>query len=62
MFGFPMGIGYLLMSGCFGTGYQENDPCYNLATPLDRCVNQIDAANFIGVGFDLTKSYTSESR
>ena len=57
-----MGIGNLLMSGCFGTGYQENDPCYKLAVPLSRCSEQLDAANFIGVGFDVTKSYTSESR
>ena len=62
VFGYPMGVGNLLMSGCFGKGYQPNDPCYKLAIPLSRCVNQIDAANFIGVGFDVTGSYTSESR
>ena len=52
----------LMMSGCFGSGYTRSDPCYKLAPPLHRCVKKIESANFIGVGFDVTESYTSESR
>ena len=57
-----MGAGMVLMAGCYGRNYKKNDPCYKLATPVQRCSELIDAANFIGVGFDITKSYTSESR
>ena len=25
---YPAGVGNVLMNGCWGTGYQEGDPCY----------------------------------
>ena len=59
---YPFGAGNLLMSGCFGTDYKANDPCYELAIPIDQCPTQIDAANFIGAGYDATLSYSAESR
>lgn len=62
VFAYPMGVGNLMMSGCFGTGYQKGDPCYENIRFIDRCTEQIDAANFIGVGYDITGGYSSESR
>ena len=59
---YPFGAGNLMMSGCFGTDYKANDPCYELAIPIDQCPTQIDAANFIGVGYDTTLGYSSEAR
>ena len=61
-YAYPMGAGYMMMSGCFGSNYKKGDPCYAALRKVSRCVNQIDSANFIGVGFDITKSYSAESR
>jgi hypothetical protein len=62
VFAYPMGVGNYLMSGCFGSGYQPGDPCYENLRFKTRCAEQIDSANFIGVGYDITKTYSSESR
>ena len=48
----PMGVGMALMNGCYGSGYLPGDPCYVYVRPADNCPNLIDAAAFIGVGFD----------
>ena len=58
----PMGVGVAMMNGCFGSGYQEGDPCYTSARFATRCINMLDAAAFIGVGFDGRGYYSSESR
>ena len=58
----PKGVGMAIMNRCYGTGYQKGDPCYELATAKGICLNQIDAANFIGVGFDGRGYYSAESR
>ena len=58
----PMGVGMALMNGCFGSGYKKGDPCYSNARFIKRCINILDAANFIGVGFDGRGYYSSESR
>ena len=57
-----MGIGFALMSGCFGTGYKQSDPCFNYVGVTENCVNQHESANFIGVGFDGRGFYSSDSR
>ena len=36
-FTYPAGIGGVLMNGCWGTDYKENDPCYNSKTTEDNC-------------------------
>ena len=58
----PMGVGMALMNGCFGSGYQKGDPCYDEARFATECLNMLDAAAFIGVGFDGRGYYSSESR
>ena len=58
----PMGVGMAMMNGCYGSGYQAGDPCYDMARTKKICYDQIDAANFIGVGFDGRGHYSSESR
>ena len=58
----PMGVGVAMMNGCFRTGYQPGDPCYEAARFATRCINMLDAAGFIGVGFDGRGYYSSESR
>ena len=58
----PMGAGFAMMNGCFGSGYQEGDPCYDFARMSPICLNMLDAAAFIGVGFDGRGLYSSESR
>ena len=35
---FPMGIGGVMMNGCWGTGYKANDPCYNAKTTSTICL------------------------
>ena len=59
---YPHGVGFALMNGCFGSQYQEGDPCYDSKWMSTKCLNQIDAANFIGVGFDGRGFYSSDSR
>ena len=34
---YPAGIGGALMNGCYGSGYQERDPCYRLKRPSGIC-------------------------
>ncbi|EDO42797.1 predicted protein [Nematostella vectensis] len=59
---YPSGLGSVVMNGCWGTGYTENDPCYNAMEKTTQCRNMIDGAAFIGVGFDLRGEYSPESR
>ena len=59
---YPLGTGMAIMSGCYGSNYQKFDQCYQFSRGTTRCVDQIDAANFIGVGFDGRGLYSSESR
>ena len=40
------------MNGCYMTGYQPGDYCYQFKREVTKCIEQMDAANFIGVGFD----------
>jgi len=41
---YPMGVGGLLMNGCFGTNYQPGDPCYEARWKTTLClVRQADS-------------------
>ncbi|XP_066274625.1 uncharacterized protein [Branchiostoma lanceolatum] len=59
---YPMGVGPMLMNGCFGTGYEIGDPCYDAFVPLEACANIIDGATFLGTGFDGRGEYSTDSR
>ncbi|XP_078599632.1 uncharacterized protein LOC144874877 [Branchiostoma floridae x Branchiostoma japonicum] len=59
---YPMGVGPLLMNGCFQTNYAEGDPCYEAFVPIEACANIIDGATFLGVGFDGRGEYSTDSR
>ena len=61
-FTYPAGLGPLLMNGCFGTGYKPGDPCYANKRLSTKCLNMMEAANYVGVGFDGTGAYTHASR
>ena len=34
---YPAGIGQAIMNGCYGTGYELNDPCYQSRTDAGIC-------------------------
>ena len=38
---YPAGLGNVIMNGCYGTGYQETDPCYVAKWALDACLVSI---------------------
>ncbi|KAI8520941.1 hypothetical protein Bbelb_006950, partial [Branchiostoma belcheri] len=59
---YTSGLGPIMMSGCFGTGYVEGDPCFEAFVPIEACANIIDGATFLGVGFDGRGVYSSDSR
>ena len=61
-FAYPAGMGNVMMNGCFGTGYQPTDPCSRARIPKATCRNMIDAAAFVGVGFDGRGGYNAQSR
>eukprot|EP00058_Branchiostoma_floridae_P003059 XP_002588547.1 hypothetical protein BRAFLDRAFT_122359 [Branchiostoma floridae] len=61
-FTYPVGLGPVLMNGCFGTGYKNGDPCWKAKIPRTGCPNMIDGATYLGVGFDGRGVYSSESR
>ena len=46
---YPAGVGFALMNGCFGRDYKPGDPCYADKRLSTICLDQIDAANFIGI-------------
>ena len=50
------------MNGCFGTEYEIGDPCYGSSTFDTRCLNLLEAANYVGAGFDGTNAYTHTGR
>ncbi|XP_077985079.1 uncharacterized protein LOC144439719 [Glandiceps talaboti] len=63
VFGYPMGIGPMMFNGCYGSGYLPGDPCYENRIPSQStCVDMLDAAAFIGVGFDARGEYSPDSR
>ena len=37
-FAYPMGVGGLLMNGCFGKNYQPGDPCYQAKGKTTLCL------------------------
>ncbi|XP_031548993.1 uncharacterized protein LOC116286577 isoform X2 [Actinia tenebrosa] len=59
---YPKGMGSVMMNGCWGTGYEKSDPCFDALEANDQCRNMIDGAAFIGVGFDGRGQYSPESR
>ncbi|CAH1252513.1 COLEC10 [Branchiostoma lanceolatum] len=59
---YPFGMGPIMMNGCFGSNYQEGDPCFKAFTPIEACAHIIEGATFMGVGFDGLGEYTSDSR
>ena len=59
---YPVGIGPILINGCYGSGYGPGDPCYAYKRLSDKCLDQLEAANYIGVGFDATGGYTHAGR
>ncbi|XP_035687268.1 uncharacterized protein LOC118423284 isoform X1 [Branchiostoma floridae] len=61
-FSYPMGMGSALMNGCFGSGYQEGDPCSNQKVVAPACSNMMEGCSYIGVGFDGRGDYSSASR
>ncbi|CAH1247884.1 Hypp8046 [Branchiostoma lanceolatum] len=61
-FAYPMGVGGVMMNGCFGTGYKKNDPCYQRRQPIPPCAKLMEGCNQVGVGFDGRGEYSSASR
>ena len=58
----PSGIGQMLMNGCFGSDYEIGDPCYGSRVVDTGCSNLLEAANYVGAGFDGTNAYTHKGR
>ncbi|CAH1802433.1 unnamed protein product, partial [Owenia fusiformis] len=56
------GIGPALVNGCFLRNYAPGDPCYAFKRMSTLCLNMLDAAAFIGVGFDGRGDVTQEFR
>ncbi|XP_019634114.1 PREDICTED: uncharacterized protein LOC109477328 [Branchiostoma belcheri] len=61
-YSYPVGLGPVLMNGCFGTGYVNGDPCWEAKIPRESCPDLIDGATFLGVGFDGRGEYSADSR
>ena len=62
-FAYPAGIGPMLINGCYGTDYKIGDPCYAAKRNSEKCLDMIEAAGYIGVGFDVvTGGYTHAGR
>ena len=61
-FTYPAGIGPLLMNGCFGSNYTKGDPCYANKRASTKCLNMLEAGNYVGVGYDATQGYTHAGR
>ena len=55
-FTYPMGIGGVLMNGCYGKNYQKGDPCYEFKRVSPICLVSIPLKclyrqeNFYGIG------------
>lgn len=65
VFMYPMGLGPVLMNGCTAAEYPKTSPCYNSKrSDLEKtiCKKMMDAANYMGVGFDGRGYYRTESR
>ena len=37
LFAYPMGMGGVMMNGCYGTNFQIGNPCYNFKTASPNC-------------------------
>ena len=61
-FTYPVGLGPMLMNGCFGTDYKKGDPCYSAKRMNTRCNDMMEAASYVGVGFDGTGEYNHAGR
>ncbi|XP_064604278.1 uncharacterized protein LOC135469660 isoform X3 [Liolophura sinensis] len=77
-YGYPGGIGNMLLNGCYTNGMMgymnphgpmgpmgpmySQDPCRFAMRLLKGCRNLLDAASFIGVGFDGRGDYSASSR
>ncbi|XP_064609751.1 uncharacterized protein LOC135473788 [Liolophura sinensis] len=61
-YSFTSGVGNALLNGCYGPSLSASDPCYAAKKLLPKCQTMLDAANFIGVGFDGRGDYSSSSR
>uniref|UniRef100_A0A1I8J970 MACPF domain-containing protein n=1 Tax=Macrostomum lignano TaxID=282301 RepID=A0A1I8J970_9PLAT len=62
---YPMGLGPVLLNQCTEKNYDKTSPCYNsklFDLQITICLNQIDAANYIGVGFNGRGYYNAQSR
>jgi len=56
------GVGPALMNGCFEGEYSPTDPCSRFMRKAKKCRKMLEAANFVGVGFDGRGFYSSDSR
>merc|ERR1711874_536454 len=61
-FTYASGIGPLLMNGCYGKGYLRGDPCYNVKSKTTKCLDMIESAAYVGVGFDGIGDYNYSNR
>lgn len=59
---YPAGIGPMIMNGCYGADYKPGDPCYNNRSNTTKCLDMMEAAGYIGVGFDVTGGFTHAGR
>ena len=46
---YPMGVGGILMNGCFGTNYQPGDPCYEAFWKTTLC--HVSARSMVCLSF-----------
>ncbi|XP_078358827.1 uncharacterized protein LOC144643444 isoform X2 [Oculina patagonica] len=59
---YPAGMGHVLMNGCYGRDYQENDPCYQIRRTASYCQDLVDGAAFLGCGFDGNGKFNPDGR
>ena len=46
-FSYPMGVGGVLMNGCYGTNYQPGDPCYEAYWETTICAVSLQKLNIV---------------
>lgn len=46
-FTFPFGAGGLIMNGCFGSGYQPGDRCYDATWATTKCLVSLITADTV---------------
>ncbi|PAA75732.1 hypothetical protein BOX15_Mlig017717g9 [Macrostomum lignano] len=62
---YPKGVGPMLMNGCTGQFYSKSSPCNSSKLAAQGhavCPNLLEAAAYVGVGFDGRGFYKIESR